>query len=106
MLHMDVDILPAAIDELRALPVAERKAMVNVLEKLRIFGTQLPYPHSSQVKSTQLRELRPRAGRSPWRALYQQVGMRIVVLAIVPEAMYDSRGFERGLREALDRMKQ
>lgn len=33
-----------------------------------------------------LRELRPRGGRSPWRALYRQVGDEFVVAAIAPEA--------------------
>lgn len=78
--------------------------MMNALAKLRTFGDKLPYPHSSQVKGSQLRELRPRAGRSPWRAIYRLVGVRIVVLSIVPEAMHDNRGFKRGIRVAEDRL--
>lgn len=78
--------------------------MMNALAKLRSLGAQLPYPHSSQVKSSRLRELRPRAGRSPWRAIYRQVGHRIVVLAIVPEATHDNKGFQRGVRMAEERL--
>ena len=101
---MDVQILAAAAGELEGLPLVERRAMLNALAKLRTFGSQLPFPHSSQVKSSQLRELRPRAGRSPWRAIYRQLGTRIIVLAIVPEALHDNRGLERGIRVAQERM--
>lgn len=101
---MDVQLLAAVAEELERLPAVERKAMINALAKLRAFGAQLPYPHSSQVKSSQFRELRPRAGRSPWRAIYRQVGSRMVVFAIVPEALHDTRGFERGLRLAEERL--
>jgi len=103
---MEVQIVSVAADELRKLPGTERKAMANALAKLRAFGAQLPYPHSSQVKPSRLRELRPRAGRSPWRAIYRQVGTRIVVLAIVPEALHDSKGFERGIRLAEERLTE
>ncbi|HWV22716.1 MAG TPA: type II toxin-antitoxin system RelE/ParE family toxin [Thermomicrobiales bacterium] len=97
-------LLSAAADELRALPVPERRAMLNALEKLQVIGPQLPYPHSSQVKTSALRELRPRAGRSPWRALYRQVGDQLIILAIVPEAQHDPRGFRRGLATAEERL--
>jgi hypothetical protein len=51
-----------------------------------------------------LRELRPRAGRSAWRALYRQVGEVFVVAAVGPEARSDPRGFERAVRRALQRL--
>jgi hypothetical protein len=101
---MDVDILPETREELKALPRNELVAMLNALDKLQVVGVQLPHPHSSQVKGTQLRELRPRAGRSPWRALYQRVGDRIVVAAIAPEAQHDPRGFQRAIRLAMERL--
>jgi hypothetical protein len=51
-----------------------------------------------------LRELRPRAGRSAWRALYRQVGEVFVVAAVGPEAQSDPRGFDRAVRRALERL--
>lgn len=53
-----------------------------------------------------LRELRPRAGRSAWRALYRQVGEVLVVAAVGPEAQSDPRGFERAVRRALQRLAE
>lgn len=100
---MDVELSPDAANELRALPAAERRAVVNALEKLRSAGTQLGHPHSSQVRGTNLRELRPRAGRSPWRAIYRQFGNTLIILAIAPEAHHDSRGFDRGITAAQQR---
>jgi len=55
---MNVDILPDAANELRALPACERKAFSTALDKLRIAGNQLGHPHTSQIKGTTLRELR------------------------------------------------
>lgn len=101
---MDVEVVPEAREELKTLPPDEVRAMFNALEKLQAIGARLPYPHSSQVQGTQLRELRPRAGRSPWRALYQRVGHRLVVAAIAPEALHDSRGFKRAVNAAQQRI--
>ena len=65
-----------AQEELRRLPSAERRAVMTAVAKLEAFGDQLGAPHSSQVKGSQagIRELRPRAGRSPWRVLYRRLG--------------------------------
>ncbi len=103
---MRVQVIPEADAELHALPLNERKAMLNALNKLRDMTDRLSYPHSSPVQGTRLRELRPRAGRSPWRALYQRIGDRIVVAAICPEATQDSRGFARGIATASVRLDQ
>lgn len=47
----------------------------------------LGFHHTSAVQGfAGLRELRPRAGRSPWRAMYQRVGDVFVIAAIGPEA--------------------
>lgn len=101
---MDVEIIPEANQELRDLPSPERKAMARAVEKLQLLGTHLAYPHSSQVQGTGMRELRPRAGRSPWRALYQRVGDRMVIIAIAPEAQHDPRGFKRAVAQAQRRL--
>jgi hypothetical protein len=53
-----------------------------------------------------IRELRPRAGRSPWRALYRRVTDGLVVLAIGPEAQHDKRGFDRAVRLAEERLRE
>ena len=103
---MEIEYLGEAVAELTALPRGERVAMLNALDKLSVVGDQLPHPHSSQVKGTRLRELRPRAGRSPWRALYLRIGDRLVIAAICPEAQHDARGFARGLVVAQERLEE
>lgn len=80
-------------------------ALINADAKLGAYGPQLGYPHTSAVHDAdRLRELRPRAGRSAWRALYRQVGEVFVVAAVGPEARSDPRGFERAVRRALQRL--
>lgn len=81
---MDVEVLPEAEEELAALPAGEQNAMQAALEKLEDYGDQLPFPHSSKVQDHNLRELRPRAGRSRWRAFYRRIGDRMVIGAIGP----------------------
>ena len=53
-----------------------------------------------------LRELRPRAGRSPWRAFYRRVGGDVVIAAIGPEANVDPRAFRQAVRAAEDRLAE
>ena len=82
----DVVYLPEAESERLVLPKVERNALIHAVEKLEAFGPQLGYPHTSAVQGfTGLRELRPRAGRSPWRAL---------------------RGFARAARQAVARLAE
>src|SRR4051794_41769457 len=65
----DVVYLEEVEEELLRLPKLERTAVIRAVEKLEAFGPQLGYPHTSAVRGhAGLRELRPRAGRSPWRA--------------------------------------
>lgn len=91
-----VRLLSEADAEMDQLPVRERQAIRNAIEKLGQIGDGLGYPHSSQVQGSLLRELRPRAGRSPWRAFYQrQLDGTFIVAAIGPEAMHNRRGFDR-----------
>jgi hypothetical protein len=73
---------------------------------VREAGPHLGYPHSSAVRDAdRLSELRPRAGRSAWRALYRQVGEVFVVAAVGPEAQSDPRGFKRSVRWAIQRLE-
>jgi hypothetical protein len=53
-----------------------------------------------------LRELRPRQGRSPWRALYGQKNEVLIVVATAPEAEVDHRGFDRAIRRATVRLAE
>jgi DNA-binding XRE family transcriptional regulator len=79
----------------------------RVIVKLGSFGPHLGYPHTSAVRDAdRLRELRPRAGRSAWRALYRQVGDMFVVAAVAPEAQSDPRGFGRSVRRAMQRLEK
>ncbi len=105
---LTVDWDQGALAELRGLPVAERGAVMNAIAKLEAFGDQLGSPHTSQVKGSRsgIRELRPRAGRSPWRVLYRRVADAMVVLAVGPEAEHDQRGFDRAVRRAEERLKE
>ncbi|MGH9381536.1 MAG: type II toxin-antitoxin system RelE/ParE family toxin [Thermoanaerobaculia bacterium] len=74
------------------LPKPERNALIHADEKLEAFGPQLGYPHTSSVRGfPALRELRPRAGPSPWRTLYLQLGQAFVVAAIAPDGESDRR---------------
>ena len=103
---MQVEFIPDAEFELNQLDTRERVAMLNVVEKLELLGERLPYPHSSAVKNTKLRELRPRAGRSRWRAFYRRVGDLLVIGAIGPEANVDSREFARAVVAAEQRITE
>lgn len=98
--------LPEAERERAALPASERVALHHAVAKLEAIGPTLGFPHTSAVQGGyQLRELRPRAGRSPWRALYRLIEKQLVIAAIAPEAQKDPRGFTRACRAAEKRLK-
>jgi hypothetical protein len=102
---MLVRFAAAARPEFHALPPAEKEAMRNAIGKLEQAGEALAYPHSSRVRgAANLRELRPRAGRSPWRGFYRRIGTEIVIGAFGPEAQVDPPGFTRAVRMAEDRL--
>jgi hypothetical protein len=91
--------------EFHALPPDEKVAMRNAIGKLEEAGETLAYPHSSLVRgAANLRELRPRAGRSAWRGFYRRIGAEIVIGAFGPEARSDAVGFARAVRAAGDRL--
>jgi hypothetical protein len=107
VLMWSVVYLKEAEQERLVLPKVERNALIHAVEKLEAFGPRLGYPHTSAVRgAVALRELRPRAGRSPWRALYRQVGAVFVIAAVGPEAESDHRGFERATRQAVARLAE
>jgi len=103
---MEVRLVPQAREELRALPPGEKAAMLSALKKLEAGGITLGAPHTSQVKGSSLRELRPRRGSSPWRALYRRVGNVLVIAAIAPEAKAKPRLFAGAVRAAEARLDE
>src|SRR5674536_310439 len=103
----DVVYLPDAESERLVLPKVVRNALIHAVEKLEAFGPQLGYPHTSAVQGfTGLRELLPRAGRSPWRALYRRVSDVRARRRRAPAAQSDQRGFDRAARQAVARLAE
>lgn len=89
---------PAAAAERAGLEIRERVAVDNAVEKLRAIGIALGNPHSSKIRgAANLRELRPRAGRSRTRVFYARVRDSFVIVAIGPEANADPRGFKQAI---------
>ena len=100
-----VRLLDPADSEYQALPRQDKAAMTHAMEKREALGPHLPYPHSSDVRGASgLRELRPRAGRSPWRAFYRRIGEEMVIGAIGPEAEANPAGFTRAVQHAHRRL--
>ena len=101
----EVAYLPEAVDERAELTARDRVAVDNAVAKLEAMGPALPHPHSSNVEGwDDLRELRPQAGKSPWRPLYRKVGDRFVIAAVGPEAKKNKRGFDKACERAIDRL--
>ncbi|TAK35203.1 MAG: hypothetical protein EPO21_07055 [Chloroflexota bacterium] len=103
---MDVAYHPAAREELAGLPRGERLAMLHAAEKLQTLGEQLPFPHCSALRQARQWELRPRGGRSPWRAFYRRVGGAMVIGAIGPDAKQEAAGFRRAVVVAERRIEE
>jgi len=99
---------PAYRSELRCLSRHAREArqIRAATLKLESAGPALGFPHSSAVRGSRsgLRELRPLAGRSPWRVLYARRGDALILLALAPEAMHDPRGFRAAVARAESRL--
>lgn len=87
--------------------MSQRRAIQVAVEKLETYGDLLGFPHTSNVSGAdRLRELRPRAERSPWRAFYRRVGGLLVIAAVGPEASIDMRGFRAAARYAEVRLDE
>jgi hypothetical protein len=97
---------PKAVVELATIPSGDRASLDHAMRKLRELGPALPFPHSSAIRDAdRIRELRPRAGRSRWRAFYRQIGDVIFIVgAIGPEATVKPKAFTRAVRAAEDRL--
>lgn len=75
----------AVVDLLAMKSKEEYRALLNAVRKLAEIGEHLGPPHMKPLKgdrATALRELRPRQGRSDWRAIYRPAGDFYVILAI------------------------
>lgn len=97
--------VPEAEDEFNGLDAREAVAVENVVRKLEALGPELPFPHSSNVEGAEnLRELRPRGGRSRTRPLYRRIGDVFVIGSVGPEAQVDSKGFKKACRTAETRL--
>jgi hypothetical protein len=81
--------------------------MLNAIAKLEAIGPTLGFPHTSQVlgAGANVRELCPRAGASPWRAFYRQVGDVLRIGAIGPEAKVRPRLFAAAIKRAIQRLE-
>ena len=99
--------LPEAAKERSELVPRERAALDTAVLKLEALADQLPFPHQSAIKgAANLRELRPRGGRSAWRAFYRQQDKdTFVVAAVGSEAVHDPKGFKGAVRSAEERLK-
>lgn len=82
-----------------------RRAVLAVVEKLRLLGPKTIEPHAKKIQgATKLRELRPKGGQSVVRPLYfQRSGSEFVILTIGPEAEADPSGFKAAVRRAQSR---
>lgn len=104
---MIVRWLDDASAELGFLPPGEKAAVLKVAEMLEAAGDVLGYPHTSAArgKGSTLRELRPRRGRSPVRALYRRIGDEFVIGAVA-RSHEDKRSYNAVLAEALWRLDE
>ncbi len=61
----------------------EQKGIINAVLKLRELGERLEPPHMKPLQGAAgLRELRPKQGRSDWRAVYCRCGVIYVIVAV------------------------
>jgi hypothetical protein len=79
----------------------DRKAVFNVVQKLKDLGPDLPSPHMKSLKGeVDLFELRPKQGACEARPIYARFGDRFVVLAVAAK----KKGFERAVTDAAKRL--
>ncbi len=81
----------------------DRKAVFNVVQKLKDVGPDLPSPHMKSLKGeADLFELRPKQGACEVRPIYARLGQRFMVLAVAAK----KRDFERAVVAASDRLRR
>jgi hypothetical protein len=81
----------------------DRKAVYNVVQKLKDLGPDLPSPHMKSLKGeANLFELRPKQGACEVRPIYARFGSRFVVLAVAAK----KKDFDRAVGAASDRLER
>jgi len=81
----------------------DRRAVFNVVQKLKDLGPDLPSPHMKSLKGeANLFELRPKQGACEARPIYARFGGRFVVLAVAAK----KKDFDRAVAAASDRLKR
>jgi hypothetical protein len=81
----------------------DRKAVFNVVQKLKDLGPDLPPPHMKSLKGeANLFELRPKQGACEVRPIYARFGGRFVVLAVAAK----KKDFDGALVEARERLER
>ena len=81
----------------------DRKAVFNVVQKLKDLGPELPSPHMKSLKGeANLFELRPKQGACEARPIYVRFSNRFVVLAVAAK----KKDFDRVVGEARDRLER
>jgi hypothetical protein len=86
---------PDAVNELVTLVKSKEahRSLINAALKLRDLGERLGPPHVKLLQGNAangLRELRPKQGRSDWRAIYRRSGSVYVILAVDRHANFES----------------
>jgi hypothetical protein len=99
--------LGEALEELggvRSSDAAEYQAIRTVADKLKNLGPRLVRPHSGNVQGyPDLRELRPRAGNSPWRVIYRRFGNLMIIGGVAHKSSFEADA-QRAARR-LDRIR-
>jgi hypothetical protein len=79
----------------------DRKAVFNVVQKLKDLGPDLPSPHMKSLKGeANLFELRPKQGACEARPIYSRLGDRFVILAVAAK----KKDFKRAVADAAQRL--
>jgi hypothetical protein len=107
----EVRFHPKALEERNAVRKESEDdfdAIMAVIEKLKVHGSALKFPHQSGVQGKAgdgLRELRPTQGRTLRRPLYRRFEHTFVILAVGPEARVDQSRFNSAVADAQARRK-
>ncbi|HEX5593985.1 MAG TPA: type II toxin-antitoxin system RelE/ParE family toxin [Solirubrobacterales bacterium] len=81
----------------------DRRAVFNVVQKLKDLGPDLPSPHMKSLKGeANLFELRPKQGACEARPIYARFGSRFVILAVAAK----KKNFDRAIMDTSDRLKR
>jgi phage-related protein len=98
-------VTAAAREEIDAIPDHELGAVMQSLALLSAYAQderELGFPRSSAV-APHLRELRPSAGHSPWRAFYGRINDTIWVVGIGNKRR--RRAFQQAIERATQRLR-